>query len=395
MTNLPDSLQAARVRCAQQRPYLSSLLFRLHPVAKPGLKTMAVDKYGRLYFDPEDTWTVSQAATVMYHECSHLLRDHCGRAENLGIRPENAVAWNICADIEINDDIEAEGGTDWPFPPCLPKNFKEKDGDFAEEYYARLPKVTMKVSGVGAGQCGGAAGNPGEHEDGAPGKESPGLNPAEVDAIRHKVASDIREHARGRGSVPGHWQEWASSILEPKLNWRKILRGAIKHTMADIAGMVNYTYARPSRRQHSVPRVVLPSLRQPVPNIAVVVDTSGSMSNDDIATVLGEVNGVLKQCGASGGVDAIVCDAAVHGAKRVFKAEQIVIAGRGGTDLTVGIEAAMARPIRPHVIIVLTDGDTPWPESPTSARVIAAIVGARAEHIEVPYWIKKVAINEP
>lgn len=405
--NLPDILQAARVRCGQKRPYLSSLLFRLTPVARPGLGTMAVDKYGRLYFDPDVKWTVEQSATALYHECSHLLRDHPGRAENLGIQPENHQAWNVCADMEINDDIEAEGEADWPFPPCLPKNFQERDGDFAEEYYSRLPRTNMPnpnsagqdQSAPGAGKCGGASGTPQPWEEGAPAgaggtkDATPGLSPAEMDAVRHKVAADVREHARSRGTTPGWLQEWATTILEPKVDWRKVLRSVVRHAMADIAGMVDYSYNRPSRRQSSVPQVVLPTLRQPVPNIAVVVDTSGSMSNEDLATVLGEINGVLKQCGQKNGVEAIVCDAAVHSARRVFKAEQIIIEGRGGTDMRLGIEAAARRPLKPHAIIVLTDGETPWPDAPLAGiRVVAAIVGkGRAE---APEWIKVVKIEE-
>jgi predicted metal-dependent peptidase len=162
--------------------------------------------------------------------------------------------------------------------------------------------------------------------------------------------------------------------------------------MADIAGQTNFSYQRPSRR--SVPKVILPSLRQPVPNIAVVVDTSGSMSNDDLALVLGEISGVLRQCGQKNGVDAIVCDAAVHSAKRVFKADQITIAGRGGTDMRVGVDAALNRPIRPHAVIILTDGFTPWPESARGVNVIAALIGNnRAKKESVPVWIKTVEVD--
>lgn len=407
--NLPNSVQAARVRLGQQRPYLASILFRLAPVAKPGLKTMAVDKYARLYFDPEVNWTVPQTATVLYHEVCHLLRDHAGRSEALGIEAMNHKAWNVCADMEINDDIEAEGKMDWPFTVCTPSRMGEKDGDFAEEYYSRLPKSKVPSPGKGSGEpqpgsgtCGGCAGSPGEWEDSPPASAggekdaTPGLSPTEMDILRHKVASDIREHVRNRGTVPGHLNDWASLILEPKVDWRKVLKSAIRHAMADIAGMVDYSYMRPSRRQSAVPQVVLPTLRQPVPNIAVVVDTSGSMSDEDIATVLGEINGVLKQCGTRNGVDAIVCDAAVHGAQRVFKAEQIKISGRGGTDMRIGIEAAMARPVKPHAIIVLTDGETPWPEAPyAGTRVVAAIVGNNKYVVEqVPQWIRTVMIEE-
>src|SRR5882724_5329139 len=138
--DLPEIIQAARVRLAQQRPYLASLLYRLTPVAQPGIGTMAVDKYARLYFDPECTWTMEQYATVMYHEVCHLLRDHAGRGESLGIEIDQQGNWNIAADAEINDDIIAEGLTTWPFEAVTPKAIGQADGLFAEEYYANRPK---------------------------------------------------------------------------------------------------------------------------------------------------------------------------------------------------------------------------------------------------------------
>lgn len=402
--DFPESIQAARLRLANQRPYLAALLYRLTPVAIPGLKTLGVDKYGRLYFDPADNWTREQYTTVLYHECSHLLRDHAGRSESLGIEQHNRMAWNVAGDLEINDDLEAEGMKDWPFPPCTPKSMGLKDGEFAEEYYNKLPKVKLNAmgkgkQGPGAGKCGGCSGNPQAHEEGPPanaggGKDAmPGFSPAEAEAIRNKVANDVREHQKTQGNVPGHLLEWAEAFLNPKVDWRKVLRSAIRHAMADIAGQLNFSYQRPSRR--TLPKIVLPSMRQPVPNIAVVVDTSGSMSNDDLAMVLGEVNSVLKQCGQKQGVDAIVCDAAVHSAKRVFKADQITLAGRGGTDMRIGVEAALKRPVKPHAVIILTDGYTPWPEEPLhNIRVIAALIGKnRAKAETVPTWIRTVEVE--
>ncbi len=409
-TDLPEIIQAARVRLAQQRPYLAGLLYRLTPVEQKGLKTMAVDKFARLYFDPECNWDVEVYANVLYHECCHLLRDHAGRGENLGITDEQAGDWNTVADAEINDDIIAEGLNKWPFEVVTPHSMGWKDGLFAEEYWQMNPpksKVPMSGQGSGKGQgtpkpgagsCGGCAGNGHEGEESAPptaggsNDAMPGLSPAEAEAVRHKVASDIREHAKTQGNVPGHLTEWAEAILNPRVDWRKVLRSAIRHAMADIAGQVNFTYQRPSRR--TVPKVILPSLRQPVPNIAVVVDTSGSMSNDDLAMVLGEVNGVLKQCGQRQGVDAIVCDAAVHSAKRVFKADQITIAGRGGTDMRIGVQAALDRPVKPHAVIILTDGYTPWPEASYGVNIIAALIGPnRAKPDSVPGWIRVVEVD--
>lgn len=404
---LSDAMQAARVKCSQERPYLTSLLLRLSPVAVKGLKTLAVDKYARLYFDPELNWSVPQYATVLYHEVCHLLRDHAGRGETMGVTPstpENAQAWNVAADCEINDDIEAEGGAQWPFPPCMPKSLNQKNGLFAEEYFNSMPKVGRQggtgAKGVGAGDCGGAAGNPKDFEQGPPagaGQDdkgnAPGITPAEMEIVKHKVAADIKEHVKSRGTVPGHLQDWAQNILEPKVNWRKLLRSSIRRAVSYASGMTDYCYSKPSRRQNAMPKVVLPNMIQPIPRIKVVIDTSGSMSEEDLAKVLGEVNGVLKQCGQRDGVDAIVCDAQVHSARKVFRADQIQLAGRGGTDMRKGIAAALEGE-KPHAIIVLTDGETPWPDAPVYGTVIIAAIVGLNRNVSVPHWIKTVMIDE-
>lgn len=398
MQNLPDKLQAARVKCSQQRPYLSSLLYRLSPVPVEGLGTLGVDKYARLYFDPALDWTVPQYATVLYHECCHLLRDHAGRADSLGIAPENRQAWNVAGDAEINDDIEAEGGADWPFPCVHPARLKPAmpEGNFAEEYYASLP--TVKSVHVGAGACGGAAGHPGEHEAPAPAgaggpKDAPhGIGVAEMDAVRHKVASDVREHVKNRGDAPGWLQDWAQAILEPVIDWTKVLRSEVRRALAEIAGMQDFSYQKPARRQSVMGKIIIPAMRQAVPKVAVVIDTSGSQSDDDLAAALGEVNGVLRQCGQRQGVEAIVCDAEVHSVKKVFSAKQIKLAGRGGTDMRLGINAALDKADKPNAIIVLTDGYTPWPDAPIhGVKVIAALVGANVSE-SAPEWIRTVRV---
>ena len=65
-----------------------------------------MDQWWRLYYDPAvvAAWPVEELAGVLYHEISHLLRDHAGRMKEF----ERAAA-NIAADAEINDDLIAEG----------------------------------------------------------------------------------------------------------------------------------------------------------------------------------------------------------------------------------------------------------------------------------------------
>jgi hypothetical protein len=124
MIILPEKLQAARLRLLTERPYLATALYSLVPVERRGLGTLAVDKWWRLYFDPEavTTWDVRELAGVLYHEVTHLLRAHHERFEHAD--RETA---NVAADIEINDDIR-ERGCGCPTGRCTPRRLGFRRG---------------------------------------------------------------------------------------------------------------------------------------------------------------------------------------------------------------------------------------------------------------------------
>jgi predicted metal-dependent peptidase len=71
------------------------------------------------------------------------------------------------------------------------------------------------------------------------------------------------------------------------------------------------------------------------------------------------------------------------------------LVGGGGTDLRVGIAAAQASRPRPDVVVVLTDGYTPWPAQPTRARLVVAIIGDEGTAQEVPTWATTVLAVRP
>lgn len=391
MENLPKDLQAARYLCSHQWPYLSAALWALQPVETKGLKTLGVDKWWRLYYDPDLTWDVPGLATVLYHEVNHLLRDHPSRADLI---PDlDAQAWNICGDAEINDDLATESKCKWPQPPVLPSALGQPNGLLAEEYYARLPKITIKITDCGS--CAGGAKR--DHEKDGPstagGKESvPGLSPGEAELIRHHVAKEIQ--SASQGTVPDHLKRWADTLLNPKLDWRKLLAAQVRHSLDDIRGRADYTYKRAHRRQAIFPQYILPSLSQPVPRCAIVLDVSGSMGTDTLTTALTEANGVFKTCGLRDGVPVYVTDAAVHSARKVYSAKQIELTSGGGTDMRVGIDAAMRGRPKPHLIIVFTDGYTPWPDTAPNARVIVCLVGTKLDAKAGPNYAKVVRVDD-
>lgn len=68
------------------------------------------------------------------------------------------------------------------------------------------------------------------------------------------------------------------------------------------------------------------------------------------------------------------------------------IHGRGGTDLRVGIQRALDRRHRPDVIVLLTNGESPWPAEKLPVPLIMVLVGEPSRLFPVPSWAKTIVV---
>ncbi|NED10649.1 VWA-like domain-containing protein [Streptomyces sp. SID9124] len=380
-------LLAARYRAASERPYLATALYALSVVESDRVPTMGVDRHWRCYVSPAfvERTPVAELAGVWVHEVAHLLRDHHGRAARLPAADQrDAHRVNVAQDCEINDDLISDGLA-LPEGRMEPALFGLPNGQLFEAYLPALPP------GPPPHNCGsGAHGRPEPWELAGPDGPSP-VSATEAEALRRRTAESMRAHRRSRGNLPEGWVRWAEEVLEPTVDWRQALAGAVREAAAWASGAVDYTYRRPSRRSAALRGIVLPTLRRPLPRVAVVVDTSGSMGEGELAAALGEVTGVLREVGVRGNrVSVLACDADVHAVSRVTATDQVTLGGGGGTDMRVGIAKALAAPERPGVVVVLTDGVTPWPDESPSCRLIAALIGTGAP--QPPSWIETVRV---
>ena len=217
--------------------------------------------------------------------------------------------------------------------------------------------------------------------------------------LRLGIAAAVQRYAaQNPGTVPAGWLRWAEAVLPSKIDWRHVLAAELRSAVAAVSGMVDYSYRRPSRRAASIPNVVLPTLDRPVPEVAIVCDTSGSMHDGLLARALAEVEGVLSRGGLRGrAVRVLAVDTAVHVVKRVSRASQVELAGGGGTDMGSGIAAATALRPRPSIVVVLTDGFTPWPDTPPPG--VRIVVGLLAQGLHglpwhPPPWARVVVIDD-
>ena len=416
-------LRATSVGVGQ--PYIASAIFRLIPVSSPGLQTMGVDKFWRCYIDFDFMMEkgVEYAAGVLAHEPWHLLRDHNSRAEKHGATESKypPLMWNIAGDLEINDDIKTLVPEDSLFPET--GEFHDyPEGEMAEHYFDRLVE-NMKCSrcskpvfqtgdnsqdssnddsdgsgsdqkgettdnsetgdsdssdkGNGNGlcecpskvkvQCGSGAGNSfGEYELSE--EEADSVDADEHNSIKTIVAEEVKKQERSNpGSVPGHVALWADAVLTRKpVSWKQVLRGEVKKGIAWKRGKTDYYKKRPSRRQ-PVKDVIYPALRSPSPRIAIAVDTSASNVHN-LGAVLSEIEAIVKQVGIRGR-DLLVFSVdfdAKGNLTPVNDVKKISFEGGGGTDMRVAYNAISEINPKVDIGIVITDGETPWPETPVA-----------------------------
>lgn len=418
-------LSAAILAAEQRFPYFatgfSGLVRRFASVG-----TMAMTKTGILLVDPQFLLdlTAPQAGEVVSHELLHLLRRHCERMD--AIPQVNREVAGVAVDCEINDDLQEDL---LPADPCLPKKFGLKNGQMAEEYYDALLKQAQQQAKAGGGskdgegeedkdgkgngkadvargRCGSGSGGPpvdGEPEGAAGAKPR---SAADLDRIRRDVAEAIQQHVaqKGRGSVPGGLLVWAESELQPpKVRWQDQLRRAIRAGVATIAGRVDYTRTRFSRRQAALGAVatglggsapLMPALCAPRPRVAFGVDTSGSMGQEELRRAVSEAQGCLRAMGTP--ITFLACDAAVHGVPREIKTAAELVAnlrGGGGTDFCPIFEAVEALRPKVDLFVFVTDGQGPAPaEAPRGFESIWVLVG---EYATAPCtWGRQITIKD-
>lgn len=254
--------------------------------------------------------------------------------------------------------------------------------------------------------CGsGAHGQEQEWDAGDPNESGvEGVLEADQDYIQKECAKGVQEAAK-RGNMPAGMVRWADQVLAPpKYNWRKEFRKMVRAYITTKYGQDEFTYRKFARDcAASNYDIIQPSTFTPEPTVGVVLDTSGSMGYGPGSPLYDAVQEVLGICNSLG-VALDVLDVDAHAKEehiqRVTKGKKLRLQGGGGTDMRVGFQVFQKRKKgrKPDILIVLTDGETPWPDSkPREFRTIIGLVGPRINS-EIrngcPAWSKTIVVGE-
>lgn len=184
----------------------------------------------------------------------------------------------------------------------------------------------------------------------------------------------IKNHpgGKGRGSLPGQIQELIDEIRRPKTS---LMRDLSRFVMKAITRDNNYSTM--NVRRHSSQGIVYPTKKNDVLDVAVVIDTSGSVSGKDAGFFLGILDELLKkspvkrirymECDTN-----ITKDITITRSKVTFEdlfpkanlpeGSKASISGRGGTSFVPPFEKLRAEKYTPGVLVYLTDGDGGVPD---------------------------------
>jgi predicted metal-dependent peptidase len=290
------------------------------------------------------------------HEVLHCVYDHFGRRGD-----RDPQIWNIANDFCVNGDLVKHNvGEKITTVPCL---FDRKyDGFSSEEVYDDLMKNVQKINlgdlidkmldehldGEGDGD--------GDQE--GEGKGRPKLSEAEKQQIRDEIKEAMLAAAAtvdGAGNLPAGVKRLIQELTEPKMNWRELLRMQLESTIKS-----DYTWMRASRRGWHMD-AVMPGMKQdPMIDIAVALDASGSISETMLKDFLGEIQGIMDSFPAYK-IHVITFDTEAYNPAQ-YDSDNLddicdyEVKGGGGTDFDCIFTYLKENEIEPKRLVVFTDG---------------------------------------
>ena len=279
----------ARSRLILDNPFFGTLCLRLK-VVEWEQETGATDGV-HLFYNPKwfEKLTDMERIGFLAHEVLHVVFLHITRRNE-----RDATKWNVACDYAINNYLVAEGF-------ILPKGGlvdAQYNDMTAEAIYSMLPDQDSKL--LDPGKCGGVMDHP--DADGTSGKTS--AIEAGLTVAIHQAA----EAAKAQGKLSSNLESVISDITDPKVDWKAVLARFLRSNNKS-----DFTWVRPNRR-FIARGMYLPSLHNPcLEEIVIAVDTSGSISDDELTQFTTETSYILHEL-APERVQFLQCDDEVQNA---------------------------------------------------------------------------------
>ena len=355
----------------------SSLIFwaglsvQVPKVITEDIPTAATDGE-KVYFNPNYIVSLpnNQIIFLILHELLHIIRGDVIRVGN-----RDKEDWNIAADAVENDMLKQLGGKVEPikegiYPEGELAPLKGQSSEWNYEWIRKNKnKLSIKSSHDILLKNPKIQRNPSEHKN-----KIKRMVQAAVQIAKKKEGKD------GLGSLPSELKDWIIKLTSPKVDWRTVL-----HEFIGTAVKQDWSWNRPHTSILLSTGCIAPTIiKNPkIANIAVLLDSSGSVNDKDLAQFWDEITGMsgiiekLTIAHFTVGIDAIYTyDFNVDTIESIIPTERY----QGGTSIPIALEDLMQKVETneidsPEVIIILSDMESLMPEEELSIPIFWAVLG--------------------
>ena len=337
---IEQKMLKARTALVLDQPFFGHLALKFNLVEDRRVKTAGIDAEN-IRYNPDyiDSLTFQETVGVMAHEILHAALGHCWRCGSRELRK-----WNEAADYTINYNLLGAGFT-LPEGAYFNKDYRDLS---PEEVYALLPDSPEdKQSQKDKGEDGESIDDPGLCGVALPVKET-----SDTEQIQSEMKIAVKQALQvDQGKMPSDLRRMIEKSLESKIAWYVLLRDLIERSARN-----DYDWTRPSRRYLQT-GVILPSLiSEELPEIAIAIDTSGSITKEQLETFSSEASAVLASYDTT--IRVIYCDAAIKGEQVFSRADlpfKLSPMGGGGTNFKPVFEYITEKLYSPKCLIYFTD----------------------------------------
>ena len=347
-------------------PFYGLFLLTLNKRENTNIPTACVSLQGinqSLEINPEywNSLPELQRVGLLKHELLHIMFHHF--LLDTTMYPD-AKLRNIAADIEINQFIDEQNKSkEWLGLTSVPNLvLPEKAGtrvyyDMIKDKASTCPQVQEWLDGLGDDSC--------EFADGHEMWGDLNMDEATKKLIGKQLEHQVKEIAEHldkkgsnfRGTLPGSLVEWIDSLFElpvPVTDWKSYFKRFISSS--------DKVVTKKSRNKYNKRFPGNPALKiKHKKNILVAIDTSGSVSSDNLVEFLGQLLHIHK---TGHEVTVMECDAKITNIFKYKGDKEIAITGRGGTDFQPAIDYFNQHIQTYNTLVFFTDGYAPAPTPP-------------------------------
>ena len=362
MRPIQDQLSRISKTLIFSEPFYGIFLIGMQKEFSKQCATAGVGKHGigmRLVINPDFFGELSELHQqgLLKHELLHIAFGHIILADKY----PNKKLFNIAADIEINQYIHytmlPEGGLTLDTFSDL--NLDERAG--TDYYYKKLEKTMDKNGNSSCPQLQGIL----DQMDGdsqychKEWKEIGDLPEVEKKLVQkqyeHQMKQTAEEIQKKCGTIPGELAEIIEKLFTinpPKFNWKQYLKRFINNA--------SKIYTKKLRRKYNKRYAGNPGLKIKHKNhVLVGVDTSGSVSSEELIEFMHELNHMHK---TGNQITVAQFDTELTDVSEFDPKKNWEIKGRGGTDFQDVVDHYNDPKNKYSAFICLTDGEAPNPE---------------------------------